>query len=104
MHEYTGTAQLAAALRARLPEPHALCVADIALAHSVILGTILALVPPPTRAVRALRAVLAPIIFLGWLYLGYVPLLSSPQDRWGSSMLFCESLASSCHAGGGGGG
>jgi hypothetical protein len=84
------------ALRAALPEPRPMKDLDAAVALVAIVAHILALLPPPTRGWRLVRAALAPAIAGAWVWLGYVPILATPQDRWGSNILFCESFAPSC--------
>lgn len=86
-------------LGAALPEPHAMNVLDPHIGIFLIALHILALVPPPTRGWRLLRAALAPLIALTWLYLGYVPVLRTPHERWGSNLLFCESCFPSVWSG-----
>lgn len=78
-------------LRAALPEPREWCMLDVVSGFALIAITVLALVPPPTAAVRLFRAALAPLICFGWMYLSYVPLLRTPQERWGVCILFGES-------------
>lgn len=78
--------------RAALPEPREPHVLDVLMGLGLIALTILALVPPPTTAVRVFRAALAPLICFGWMYLSYVPLLLTPKERWGAGILFGEYL------------
>lgn len=75
------------AVRNALPTPRPFTLVDVHLALLVIVINIAALVPPPTRSVRLVRAAIAPFIVLAWLYFGYVPILRSPQERWGTSVL-----------------
>lgn len=79
------------ALRAALPEPRRMTYWDPVLGFLIIALHILALLPPPTRGWRLARAALAPFIAGTWIWLGYVPILRTRQDRWGSNLLFCES-------------
>lgn len=80
-----GAFEALAGLRASLPEPRDTTPGDIALGHVLIFVSILALVPPPTRAVRVFRAALAPLLCAGWVFLSYVPVLRTPQERWGTA-------------------
>ncbi|BEI83310.1 hypothetical protein CcaverHIS002_0311780 [Cutaneotrichosporon cavernicola] len=75
-------------LRAMLPKPRALTLLDVGLAV-LIAAHILALLSPPTPEWRLARAALAPFIAGSWAYLGYVPIMRSPQERWGSNLLLC---------------
>ncbi|KLT41265.1 hypothetical protein CC85DRAFT_236637, partial [Cutaneotrichosporon oleaginosum] len=78
-----------AALRNALPTPRKMTALDYTLGVSLIVVHILALLPPPTRAWRLVRAALAPFIAATWVWLGYVPLSPKSQDRWGVQLLFC---------------
>lgn len=82
--------ELLTGLQQRLPGHHQVGPLDVLLGVLLLSLNILALVPPPTPAVRVFRAALAPVIVTGWLYLGWAPLLRTPQERWGSAMLFCK--------------
>lgn len=81
-----------ARLRASLPEPRKMTILDPHIGILLIALHILALVSPPTRRWRLFRAALAPLIAMTWLWLGYVPVLRTPQERWGSNLLFCKSV------------
>lgn len=80
-----GAREALSRLRPSLPEPRDTTLGDIILGHVLIVVSILALVPAPTPAVRMFRAALAPLLCAGWVFLSYVPLLRTPQERWGSS-------------------
>lgn len=80
------------ALRAALPEPRPMNMVDPHIGILLIAVHILALVPPPTPRWRLVRAALAPVLAMTWLWLGYVPILRTPQERWGSNLLFCKWL------------
>ncbi|BEJ06645.1 hypothetical protein CcaverHIS641_0311670 [Cutaneotrichosporon cavernicola] len=82
-------------LRAMLPKPRALTLLDVGLAV-LIAAHILALLSPPTPEWRLARAALAPFIAGSWAYLGYVPIMRSPQERWGSNLLLFLAPTCSC--------
>ncbi|BEJ14147.1 hypothetical protein CspHIS471_0313210 [Cutaneotrichosporon sp. HIS471] len=75
------------ALRVMLPEPRAVTVLDFGFALLLIAAHILSLLPPPTPEWRLARAAFAPFIAGSWAYLGYIPIMRSPQERWGSNLL-----------------
>lgn len=79
------------ALRAALPEPRPMNMVDPHIGILLIVVHILALVSPPTPQWRLARGALAPLIAIPWLWLGYVAVLRSPQERWGSNLLFGKS-------------
>ncbi|GMK53467.1 hypothetical protein CspeluHIS016_0100530 [Cutaneotrichosporon spelunceum] len=76
------------ALRALLPEPRAVTGPDFGLGLLLVSLHILALLPAPTRGWRLTRAALGPLIGAAWAYLGYVPIMRTPQERWGGNLLF----------------
>lgn len=78
------------ALRAALPEPRPMNMLDPHIGILLIVVHILALVSPPTPQWRLARAALAPVLAITWIWLGYVAVLRSPQERWGSNLLFGE--------------
>jgi hypothetical protein len=78
------------ATRAALPTPRPFTLVDVHLAFLVIALNVALLIPPPTRSVRLVRAAVAPFIVAAWLWFGYVPVLRSPQERWGTTLLLSE--------------
>lgn len=90
MADTTTTPPWLVALHAALPTPHKFTILEVHAGFGLIALTIAALVPPPTRSVRLLRAALAPLICLGYAYLAYVDILPTPRERWGTMILFGE--------------
>ncbi|WOO76886.1 uncharacterized protein LOC62_01G000499 [Vanrija pseudolonga] len=76
------------ALHAALPTPHKYTILEVHAGFGLVALTIAALVPPPTRSVRLMRAALAPLICLGYAYLAWVSILPTPRERWGTAILF----------------
>lgn len=93
-----GLIELLTALHRRLPELHPTGALDVLFGLVLVYANILALVPPPTRSVRFFRAALSPLLVVGWMYLGWAPRLRTPQERWGSALLFCTLATLSFHS------
>jgi hypothetical protein len=77
------------------PRPYNLFLDPLVGVLAIALN-VAALIPPPTRRVRLMRAALAPFVVACWMWVGYVPILRSAQERWGTSLLLSKSLVSRC--------
>lgn len=64
---------------------------DYTFGFFLIFATALTLTTPLTPGWRLLRAgVIGPAIFLGWLYLAWIPVVKNSSEQWGVTNLMSE--------------